>query len=103
VGSLNDRIKRLEAARGAGQEADAAERRHRRIFERLYAEHADLEPPEVSPEDERSDAVYTLRQVIPYYRARGSWSRGDGAEFLREWENSELEKLSKLGREEQSE
>jgi hypothetical protein len=45
-------------------------------------------------EDARADVLHTLRHVIPYYRERGGYRDGDGAEFLRRWEDTALEKLS---------
>jgi hypothetical protein len=106
VAGLGDRIRRLEAARGMRAEATASEERHRRVMDRLYhvlengrreLQGLDpLPPPEVSPEDTREDILHTLTTTIPHYRARGGWYSGEGAEFLAEWENRELEKLSEL-------
>jgi hypothetical protein len=105
VGSLEDRVRKLEAAHGAGREADEAERRRRRTMDRVYhaiesgrRELAALDPLPTPPElaETKDDILHTLRHVIPHYRARGGYSHGDGAEFLREWEDCTLEKLAEL-------
>jgi hypothetical protein len=105
VGSLEDRVRKLEAAHGAGREADEAERRRRRTMDRLYhaLENARREldgldplPTPLQLEGTKDDILHTLRHVIPHYRARGGYSHGHGAEFLCEWEDCTLEKLAEL-------
>jgi hypothetical protein len=105
MGSLEDRIRRLEASAGLArqEDADAAEARRRRALDKWLHEYENgrrtlqgLEPLPLPPEleDARADVLHTLRHVIPYYRERGGYRDGDGAEFLRRWEDTALEKLS---------
>ena len=105
MGSLEDRIRKLEAAHGAGREADEAERRRRRTMDKLLhalenarRELDGLDPLPTPPElaETKDDVLHTLGETIPHYRARGGYSHGDGAEFLREWEDCALEKLAEL-------
>jgi len=74
-------------------------------MDRFYHSHENarrelfgLEPLPLPDElrETRAEVLSTLRETIPFYRDRGSWGEGEGAEFLRQWENHELEKLSEL-------
>ena len=110
MGSLEDRIAKLEAARGAQQE-DAEARQRSRTMDRMLHAMANGRrellglPPEPLPRELRetkSDLLDTLQHTIPWYRSHGGWDSGEEKAFLDQWEDRLLERLADLERGAQS-
>jgi hypothetical protein len=105
--ALEDRIRRLEDARGVGRVEGEADARHRRIFDRLY--HAlengrrevsgrDPLPVPQELEETREEILDTLSRTIPHYRRSPGYQGGGGAEFLDRWQDRLLAQLANLER-----
>lgn len=104
MGSLENRLERLEAGRTRSEADLSKEALRRRSMERFYhasenarRERHGLEPLPDLPytKEDRMDDEDTLENTIPAYRSEPGWQTGEAAAFLEHWERDLTEKLKR--------